>query len=40
VVFQSLIREIARRAAFPDPFIVVRDGVFPSHGLLVKSVVS
>jgi hypothetical protein len=25
---------------FSCPFIVVRDGVFPSHGLLVKFVIS
>jgi hypothetical protein len=31
---------MARRAAFLAPFIVVRDGVFPSHGLLTKSVIS
>jgi hypothetical protein len=32
------MREIARRGV--GPFIVVRDGLFPSHGLLVKSVIS
>jgi hypothetical protein len=35
-----VIRGTARRAAFLDPFIVGRDGLFPSHGLLVKSVIS
>jgi hypothetical protein len=34
------LRETAWRAAFLDPFIVVRDGVFPSHGLPAKSVIS
>ena len=32
--------ETGRRAACLHPFIVVRDGLFPSHGLLVKSVIS
>jgi hypothetical protein len=34
------IRATARRAACLHPFIVVRDGLFPSHGLLLKSVLS
>jgi hypothetical protein len=34
------IRETAWRAAFLGPFIVVRDGVFPSHGLLTNSVIN
>jgi hypothetical protein len=38
---EEAIRKTEWRAAFfVDPSIVVRDGVFPSHGLLAKSVIS
>jgi len=37
---KRLAHSIEQAGSFLDPLIVVRDGVFPSHGLLVKSVVS